>query len=167
LLKNNLPVKTVEKLRTAQHFISVHLQSREGLEEFGMIRTKRLLQADYSEWLVSQWLDLKLLENPVAKGFDARDSQGRKYQIKGRVVKTLGDNTSFDFKTLRNKFDFLIGLLLSPSMTLLGMIRVDYETVKALGNKNRGRYSFRLNLQALEHPRLERLFWNESGLELK
>ena len=93
----NLPEKTVEKLRTAQHFISVHLQSREGLEQLGILRTKRLLQADYSEWLVSQWLDLKLLENPVAKGFDARDSQGRKYQIKGRVVKTLGDNTSFDF----------------------------------------------------------------------
>ena len=103
----------------------------------------------------------------MAKGFDARDSQGRKYQIKGRVVKTLGDNTSFDFKTLRNKFDFLVGVLLSPSMTLLGMIRVDYETVKALANKNRGRYSFRLNRKALEHPSLERLFWNESGLELK
>ena len=58
----------------------------------------------------------------MAKGFDARD-QGRKYQIKGRVVKTLGDNTSFDFKTLRNKFDFLVGVLLSPSMSLLGMIR--------------------------------------------
>ena len=163
----NLPEKTVEKLRTAQHFISVHLQSREGLEQLGILRTKRLLQADYSEWLVSQWLDLKLLENPVAKGFDARDSQGRKYQIKGRVVKTLGDNTSFDFKTLRNKFDFLVGVLLSPSMNLLGMIRVDYETVKAIANKNRGRYSFRLNRQALEPPSLERLFWNESGLELK
>ena len=158
--------KTVEKLLTAQHFISVHLQSREGLEQLGIL-TKRLLQADYSEWLVPQWLDLKLLENPVAKGFDARDSQGRKYQIKGRVVKTLGDNTSFDFKTLRNKFDFLVGVLLSPSMSLLGMIRVDYETVKALANKNQGRYSFRLNRQALEHPSLERLFWNESGLELK
>ena len=110
----NLPEQTVEKLGTAQHFISVHLQSREGLEQLGILRTKRLLQADYSEWLVSQWLDLKLLENPVAKGFDARDSQGRKYQIKGRVVKTLGDNTSFDFKTLRNKFDFLVGVSTQP-----------------------------------------------------
>ena len=165
--KKILPEKTVEKLRTAQHFISIHLQSREGLEQLGILRTKRLLQADYSEWLVAQWLDLQLLENPVAKGFDAKDSQGRKYQIKGRVIQTLGDNTSFDFKTLRTKFDFLVGVLLSPSIRLLGLIRVDYETVKELANRNRGRYSFRLNQQALNDPRVERLFWNEFGLEVK
>jgi len=83
------------------------------------------------------------------------------------VVQALGDNTSFDFKTLRSKFDFLAGVLLSPSFQLLGLIRVDYDTVKELANKNRGRYSFRLNQQALDDPRLERLFWNETGFEIK
>ncbi|MAA91642.1 MAG: hypothetical protein CL914_15835 [Deltaproteobacteria bacterium] len=166
-LSINLPDETRAKLQIAEHFIAIHLQSHEGLEQLGILRTKRLLQADYSEWLVSQLLDIQLLDNPVAKGFDGTDSQGQKYQIKGRVVQALGDNTSFDFKTLRSKFDFLAGVLLSPSFQLLGLIRVDYDTVKKLANKNRGRYSFRLNQQALDDPRLERLFWNETGFEIK
>ena len=166
LPNKNFSEETRTKLQTAEHFIAIHLQSRMGLEQLGILRTKRLLQADYSEWLVAEWLDLQLLDNPVAKGFDAKDSQGRKYQIKGRVVQALGDNTSFDFKTLRNKFDFLIGVLFSPALRMLGLIRVDYEIVKELANKNRGRYSFRLNQPALNDPRVEKLFWNEAGLEI-
>ena len=166
LSNENLSEETRTKLQTAEHFIAIHLQSRLGLEQLGILRTKRLLQADYSEWLVAEWLDLKLLDNPVAKGFDAKDSKGRKYQIKGRVVQALGDNTSFDFKTLRNKFDFLIGVMFSPDLRVLGLIRVDYDTVKELANKNRGRYSFRLNQPALNDPRVEKLFWNEAGLEI-
>jgi len=62
--------------------------------------------------------------------------------------------------------DFLIGVLFSPALRMLGLIRVDYEIVKELANKNRGRYSFRLNQPALNDPRVEKLFWNEAGLEI-
>ncbi|MDP6730125.1 MAG: hypothetical protein QF675_09125, partial [SAR324 cluster bacterium] len=77
-LSINLPDETRAKLQIAEHFIAIHLQSHEGLEQLGILRTKRLLQADYSEWLVSQLLDIQLLDNPVAKGFDGTDSQGQK-----------------------------------------------------------------------------------------
>ena len=48
-LSINLPDETRAKLQIAEHFIAIHLQSHEGLEQLGILRTKRLLQADYSE----------------------------------------------------------------------------------------------------------------------
>jgi hypothetical protein len=42
----------------ARHLIRCYLDARAGLKELGILRTERLLQSDYSEWLVADRLGL-------------------------------------------------------------------------------------------------------------
>jgi hypothetical protein len=55
-----------------------------------VIRSANNPTGDYTEWLVSTKLDLSLATQS-AKGYDALDSAGMRYQIKGRrMSKTTG-----------------------------------------------------------------------------
>lgn len=145
----------------AKIHIQYILRATKELERLGVLRSKRILQADYSEWLVSKMFDLELSDNPVEKSFDAKDKQGKKYQIKCRIVNNLESNTSFDFKKI-GKFDYLIAVFFNNEFELIGLLKVEFEVVKELANKNRQRFSFRINKKNLKDSRVEKIIWKDS-----
>ena len=100
-------------------------------------------------------------DNPVEKSFDAIDEYGKKYQIKSRIVKSLDDNTSFDFQRF-GKFDYLVSVFFSQSYDLIGLLKVPISAVNDLSNKTKRRYSFRINNKTLSDERVERLIWKKN-----
>lgn len=86
--------------------LAAHSTILSELKERRILRSMNNPTGDYTEWLVSSRLSLRL-ETNSAKGFDASDADGLRYQIKGRrctpanpstqlgVIRNLED-TSFD-----------------------------------------------------------------------
>ena len=144
-----------EKLELAQYFIKCYIAAREGLKKLGILRTERNLQGDYAEWLATEMMGLKLMPSAVHKAYDAVDKNGKTYQIKSRLVKSLNDNTSFDLQSIDSHFDYLVGVFLSHSFDLLAIIQVPYEVVKELGTQTKSNFRFRWNKQVSKDPRIK------------
>lgn len=149
------------KLSLARHLIAIYLQAREGLKELEILRSDRTLQGDYAEWLVAEYLGIELSENPVQKGFDAVDAEGRTYQVKSRIVGSMGSNTSFDFSDIDAHFDYLIGVFFDSAFDVVGMIEVPYEVVRELGTQTSRSFNFRWNKKTADDPRVKQLFGGE------
>jgi hypothetical protein len=126
-----------------QQLIANYIKSRDALKEAGILRTDRNLQGDYAEWFVTKKLNLTLSESTIQKGFDARDADGKTYQIKSRMVYATDQNTSFDFQSLDHKFDYLIGVFFSKDLEVIKIIKVPYEAVLEHTVKNKTNYRFR------------------------
>jgi hypothetical protein len=148
-----------EKLQLAQYFIRCYSASRQGLTQRGILRSERSLQGDYAEWLVAELLGLQLAPSGVQKGYDAIDVRGSKYQVKSRVVKSLLERTSFDFRSLDANFDHLACVFLSPLLDVLGILRVPYAAVCDHASTNRNSCRFRWNKATERDPRIEKLIW--------
>ena len=146
------------KLSMAKHLIAIYLRSREGLKELDILRSERSLQGDYAEWLVAHFLKIELSDNPVEKGFDARDADGKTYQIKSRVVSDVSANTSFDIRDIEVRFDRLIAVFFDSSFDVLAIIQVPYDVVKEMGSQTANRFSFRWNKKTAGDPRIEHLY---------
>ena len=148
-------------LSIGKHFIRCYLEARNGLKQLGILRSDRLLQGDYAEWVVAQLMGLELASSTVEKAIDARDSEGHTYQIKSRVVEHLRQNTSFDIRDIADRFDFLILVFLSPSFEVLAILKVPYEVVRELGSETASTFRFRWNRSVASDPRLERVIWTD------
>ncbi len=102
----------------------------EELKERGIIKTRNNPVADYSEWLVSKCLGFSLQNNSNA-GFDAIDSKGMKYQIKGRRLSAT--NNSRQLGVIRNlkekKFDFLIGIIFDANFNILEAYKLPHALI--------------------------------------
>ncbi|MEQ1674159.1 MAG: hypothetical protein ABL865_03865 [Candidatus Nitrotoga sp.] len=70
---------------TITGLLITHSAVLDELRHRNVIRSKNNPTGDYAKWLVSRKLGLTL-ETNSAKGFDATDLQGLRYQIKGRRV---------------------------------------------------------------------------------
>jgi hypothetical protein len=149
-----------QKLEIAHDFIQAYSAARRGLTTLGILRSERNLQGDYAEWVAAQLLDLELAASGVQKGYDAVDKQGRKYQIKARLVSDLSTSTSFDFRSAELDFDYFVGVFLSPTLDLLGVIRVPHEVVQEIGRTNQSSFRLRWTRQSASDTRIERLFWD-------
>jgi hypothetical protein len=154
-----------ETLQSARHLIRRYLDAREGLTKLGILRSERTLQGDYAEWLVARLLDLQLSESSVEKGFDAKDSQDRTYQIKSRIVSDLSSRTSFDLGSPEFRFDYLVAVFFSPGFDVLGMLRVPYDVVVELGSQTSS--TFRLYWKGISSldSRMKRLTWSSEGAD--
>jgi hypothetical protein len=150
-----------EKQELARSFVKCYLGARQGLAKLGILRSERTLQGDYAEWLVAELLELKLTSSKVQKGFDATDTQGRTYQIKSRIVRSLGQNTSFDFANIEEPFDYLVCVFFSPTFELLGIARLAYTVVYELGTQNVNGFRFRWNKRTSTDGHVEKLAWPE------
>lgn len=126
--------------------IMQYLEARKGLENLGIVRTKRGIEGDYAEWAVAEKLKLELAENPVQKGFDAIDNDGKRYQIKSRLE---DKNTSFDIKDIHSesaRFDYLICVFLTPkNLEIARLIKLPYNFVVDNVNSNKSSFRFRWN----------------------
>jgi hypothetical protein len=157
-----------QSFAVASHLIACYLASRAGLKELGILRTERTLQGDYAEWLVGHLLNVQLNPNTVEKDFDAVDTAGRKYQIKSRIVVSLSQSTSFDFRSDELGFDFLVPVFFDFNFEVLAVLRVSRETVVALSHQNSSTVRFRWNRSCAKDSRVERVFWRGAeNAELK
>ncbi len=151
-----------ETLIEAERLIRRYLGAREALKGLGVIRTERTFQGDYAEWIVSRMLDLDLSMSAVEKGIDARDPQGKTYQIKSRRVGDLPSaRTSFDMRAPEFPFDYLVGVFFGPVFEVLGVIRVPYDVVIELGSQTGSTFRLYWNRRSSQDPRIERLFWTD------
>ena len=150
-----------EVLSIGEYFIRCYVASREGLKRLGILRSDRTLQGDYAEWVAAQVLGLRLEPSGVAKATDAWDDEGYSYQIKSRIVRSLFQSTSFDFRNIEHHFDFLIAVFLSPSFEVLAMLKVPYGVVRELGSQTKSTFRFRWNQSMAQNldPRIEPVIW--------
>jgi len=111
----------------------MHSAILDELKRKKVLRTKNNPVADYSEWLVSKSLGLKLVGNSRS-GYDARDKRGTRYQIKGRRV-TPG-NTSTQLSAIRNlprkAFDVLIAVIFNADYSVRYAAAVPHSVIAKL-----------------------------------
>lgn len=120
---------------TIIELLATHSSVLNELKRRGVVRTQNNPTGDYAEWLVSNKFGLALEAN-AATGFDAKDIQGVRYQIKGRRL-TPG-NTSTQLGVIRNiekkNFDFLIGVVFDADWQILRAAKIPHEAVSTLAN---------------------------------
>ena len=146
-------------LELAQDIIKCYLSARDALWKLGILRSERMLQGDFAEWMVSKMFGLKLPSNTVQAGFDAEDDSGRKYQIKSRIVPESVEHTAFDITDIEADFDFLICVFFTEQFVVKGILQVSREVVKELGSQTKKKFSFRWNRETSEDSRIKRLYW--------
>jgi hypothetical protein len=97
------------------------------------LRTTNNPTGDYAEWLVKTRLTLEL-ETSSKKGYDAKDINGKKYQIKGRHL--TATNQAMQLGTIRNldgkQFDYLIALIFNEDWSLKFAAKIAHSKVTAL-----------------------------------
>ena len=84
-----------EVFRAAEALMKQIAIATRKLRQLGVARTERPI-SDYVEWVVSEKLGLRLNSNPIEQGFDAVDTDGKRYQIKSRMIPKRSGNTGFD-----------------------------------------------------------------------
>src|SRR3990172_8997081 len=92
--------------------LSMHSDIISELCNRGVLRTANNPAADYAEFLVTTALSLWPAPKS-AKGYDAIDNRGRKYEIKARRITRMSRPTRFSAirKLEEGHFDFLVGVL--------------------------------------------------------
>ena len=102
------------------------------LQRRGIVRSTNSPVSDYAEVLVCEALKLKRAP-ASAKGYDATDSRGRKYEIKGRRP-TLS-NPSRQLSAIRDldggHFDFLVPVLFDEKFAVLRACKIPAAAAKA------------------------------------
>lgn len=123
----DLPDLSVPELLAAHSSVIDELRRR------GIVRSKNNPTGDYAEWLVSTSMGLAL-ESNSAKGFDAVDSSGRRYQIKGRRI--TPNNKSTQLGVVRNlegvDFDFLVAVVFDQDWTVLRAAKIPHRAVASV-----------------------------------
>lgn len=96
----------------------------------GVVRTQNNPLGDYTEWLVSKALDLELQSNSKA-GYDGIDSNGVRYQIKGRRV--TKKNNSRQLSAIRkyeeNDFEVLVAVIYDENFNVIEAVHFPHEVV--------------------------------------
>lgn len=118
---------------TTEELLQLHTAINRELQQRAVLRTRNNFVGDYAEWLVADRLNLQLSANSK-KGYDATDSDGLRYQIKGRRTSTT--NSSRQLGVIRNldahQFDVLVAVVFDESWTLVSAFSIPYESVKDL-----------------------------------
>lgn len=98
-----------------------------------VIRSKNNPTGDYAEWLASTILTLDLAPKS-AKGYDATDSKGLRFQIKGRHLSE--SNKSVQMGVLRDlakaEFHFLIAIVFKPNWDVQMVARIPHEAIESI-----------------------------------
>jgi hypothetical protein len=124
------------------------------LENRGVLRTKNLV-GDYAEWLVSKEMGLDLKE-PNNRGFDATDSQGKRYEIKCRRIyaswqlEVKEDN--------KERFDYLVALIVDDKFNVKIAFQIPRDVFFEYGQiNNRGQCIVRQSSNMFEDSRVKEI----------
>jgi len=111
--------------------LQLHASIINELKRRKVVRTKNNPIGDYAEWLVAKALNLQLARNSLA-GYDGKDTNGVKYQIKGRRI--TPENKSRQLSAIRNlsgkDFDILVGLIFDEKYQILVAVQIPHEVVE-------------------------------------
>jgi hypothetical protein len=130
------------------------------LQERGILRTFNNPVADYAEWLVAARLNLRLA-NKSKSGHDAVDSDGKRYQIKGRRL--TPKNTSTQLSVIRNldqrPFDELAAVVFNADFSVAYAALVPCEAVLANSrySKHQNGHIFMMRRTVLELPEVREI----------
>ena len=106
----------------------------EKLKDAGIIKTAKVV-GDYGEYIASKKLHLELMDSPQNKGYDAKDLNGKKYEIKTRkATKTnfpKSNNTmNFSIKSKQlSKIDFLVYVEFTKDWNIKHLLKIPKEEV--------------------------------------
>ena len=123
-----------------------------------VVRSANNPTGDYTEWLVSTKLKL-ILATQSAKGYDATDTAGLRYQIKGRRMPQL--NGPVQLGVLRGlsekSFDYLVAVAFTPSWEIRYAAKMPYEAVIRLGTfrEHVNGHVMHLRPSIFQHPEVE------------
>lgn len=127
------------------------------LRDRGIVRSSNNPVADYTESLVSKSLGLAL-ESQSQAGFDARGTDGTRYQIKGRRLTAQNKSTQFSaFRNLDQRpFDVLAAVAYSADLTVLygALIPIDVVAELARFSKHSNSHIFMFRRSVLEDARV-------------
>ena len=102
------------------------------LRRRGVVRSYNNPAADIAEWLGSQAFGLTL-EAASAKGYDATDATGKRYQIKSRRI--TAENPSTQLGVMRDlsdaHFDYLLAVYFEEDFTVRAAYIVEHDAVVA------------------------------------
>ena len=124
----------MKELRTMSEveLLQTHSEVITELHRRGVVRTKDNPLGGYTEWLVCKRLILQG-ERSSKKGFDAKDNQGTRYQIKGRC----SSDNSVQFSTIRkleeHGFDFVIAIIFDEDYSVRLAVKIAYDAVLKFG----------------------------------
>lgn len=150
----NLTGLTISELLQAHGAVIDELQRR------GVVRSKNNPTGDYAEWLASIGLGLTLLRNAAA-GFDATDSEGVRYQIKGRRISS--GHSSTQLGVIRNldacDFDFLIAIVFSADWQILRAAKIPHGVVSKLATfrKHQNGHIMHMRPSVMTEPGVENI----------
>ena len=115
-------------------FLKEYSKILTSLKSAGIVRTYNSPVGDYTEWLVSTKLGL-MLEDNSAEGFDAKDENGKRYQIKGcwmhpgRKKKQLTVIRKYDWKYEEKLFDYLVVVVFGVDFEVEEAYLIPYEVI--------------------------------------
>lgn len=105
---------------TAGELLKIYASTLTELRRRGLIRSTNNPVADYTEYLVAAALNLTLATKSTT-GYDATDSEGSKYQIKGRRLTKANRSRQLSF--IRgldlNHFGYLAAVLFNEDFSIL------------------------------------------------
>lgn len=146
----------LEELTTLE-LLQLHSEITDKLLESTVIRSANNPVADYAEFIASKGLELNL--EPLSQtGYDAIDTVGCKYEIKGRkrTNKNLGQFSVF--RGLNDKkFDYFVGILFDKKFKVEKAWKVPHNIVFEIAKYNEHVNGWRLtvNQLMLERPDVE------------
>ncbi len=122
------------KKLSSLEILRLHAALLNELADRGVVRSKNNPIADYAEFIVAKSLAL-VLEGKSNKGFDAADSDGRRYEIKTRrersTSKTILTSPIRDLEG--EHFDELVIVLFAEDYTVKKAVQLPRRLVKQVG----------------------------------
>jgi len=108
--------------------LQIHGAVIDELQRRRIVRTRNNPIGDYTEWLVCMRLQLEMQDNSQAS-YDAIDSAGIRYQIKGRH----SEAKSVQFSAIRNLeqkgFDFVIAVIFKDDYSIRLAVKLSHVAV--------------------------------------
>ena len=118
-----------------------------------VVKTRNNPIGDYTEWLVSTRMGLKLEPNSRAS-FDAKGATGTRYQIKGR----RDSGTHIQFSSIRNLdeqgFDFVVAVVFNDDYSIRLALKIPHRIVPEFAKyqAHTNAYNLILTDRTAEHP---------------
>jgi hypothetical protein len=116
---------------SVQDLLELHGELLEELKRRRVCRSSNNPVADYTEWLVASALSLKLSGNSQS-GYDAVDTAGNRFQIKGRRLASPSDPPQLSvIRDLeKNKFDYLVAVIFDARFRVNYAAQVPHAVVQ-------------------------------------
>lgn len=123
-----------------------HVAIMDELRSRGVLRTENNPTGDLSEYLFCRAFGWEQAANSV-RSYDATDSAGNRYQIKGRRLNKWSKSRQLSAIRDLDGFDYLAGVLFDHQYTIIRAAIIPSSVVAGLANRHEHTNSFRFLLR--------------------